>query len=262
MQKERQEATDAATVYRRKQVVKSARQLYLPEAEQTYEHVPLLETFVHFQLMTAARRSETLTLTWSNVDLAAQIAYLPETKNGRARKVPLRADLVEMLRALPRTHDVVFPIGVDGLRKAWRRICAQAGLAEDDDLRIHDLRHEAISRVAEAGSNTPGGFSLVDLQAFSGHRDTRMLLRYAHLCTQSLAKRLDAAFASSDESHSHHGRRRLRTDASVSIGDIIRDSTVMSPEADVANELPCIGVSAAGSNAMNVIRVDFARKLA
>lgn len=54
------------------------------------------------QLMTGARRSETLTLTWSNVNLDAQTAYLPETKNGRARKLPLRLDLVEMLHQLPR----------------------------------------------------------------------------------------------------------------------------------------------------------------
>lgn len=98
----------------------------------------------------------------------------------------------------------------------------------DNELRIHDLRHEAISRVAEAGSNTPGGFSLVDLQHFSGHRDVRMLLRYAHLCTQSLAKRLDAAFASPSESVSHHGRRRLKSGASVTLKDILDESSVDS----------------------------------
>jgi hypothetical protein len=30
--------------------------------------------------MTSARRSESLALTWSNVDMDAQTAYLPETK--------------------------------------------------------------------------------------------------------------------------------------------------------------------------------------
>lgn len=100
------------------------------------------------------------------------------------------------------------------------RICTRAGLTGDDELRIHDLRHEAISRVAEASSNTPGGFTLVDLQAFSGHRDTRMLLRYAHLCAQSLAKRLDAAFADTKQVGNHHGRRRLKEGADVSIGEL------------------------------------------
>lgn len=266
MAAERQEANDAGTVYRRKQVIKSARQLYLAEAETTYKHIPLLETFVHFQLMTGARRSETLTLTWSNVDLETQTAYLPETKNGRARKLALRSDLVAMLRQLPRSGEFVFPIGVDGLRKAWGRMCQHAGLTGDNELRIHDLRHEAISRVAEAGSNTPGGFSLVDLQHFSGHRDVRMLLRYAHLCTQSLAKRLDAAFASPSESISHHGRRRLKSGASVTLKDILDESSVDS-SAEFADDAAqaADGASAPdvrNNTPTNVIRVNFSRRIA
>jgi len=266
MSAERQEANGASTVYRRKQVIKNARQLYIAEAEATYEHIPLLETFVQFQLMTAARRSETLTLTWANVDLDGQTAYLPETKNGRARKLALRSDLVEMLRQLPCSGELVFPIGVDGLRKAWLRMCQQAGLTGESDLRIHDLRHEGISRVAEAGSNTPGGFSLVDLQHFSGHRDVRMLLRYAHLCTQSLAKRLDAAFASPSESLSHHGRRRLKSGASVTLKDILDESAQASPSnhpGDVGvhgDDVPVVPVCS--GNSANVIRVNFGRSVA
>ncbi|MFM0029724.1 site-specific integrase [Paraburkholderia madseniana] len=259
MAAERQEANDALTVYRRKQVIKSARQLHMQEAEDTFHHVPLLETFVQFQLMTAARRSETLTLTWSNVDLEGQTAYLPETKNGRARKLPLRSALVEMLRQLPRTGELVFPIGVDGLRKAWQRMCQQAGLTDGNELRIHDLRHEAISRVAEAGSNTPGGFSLVDLQHFSGHRDVRMLLRYAHLCTQSLAKRLDAAFASPSESVSHHGRRRLKSGASVTLQQILDESATV-PAAELAADDDML--DARSNLHANVVHVNFARKTA
>lgn len=205
--------------------------------------------------MTGARRSETLTLTWSNVDLEEKTAFLPETKNGRSRNLPLRSALIHMLRQLPRTCGLVFPIGVDGLRKAWARMCKEAGLTEENELRIHDLRHEAISRVAEAGSNTPGGFTLVDLQNFSGHRDTRMLLRYAHLCTKSLAKRLDAAFESDEESLVHHGRRRLKRGASITIRELANESATRSTGAsDVAlTEQPMTTPS-------NVIRVSFARR--
>lgn len=254
MSDERQESESATTVYRRKQVVKRARQHYLQGAEDTYEHTPLLETFVQFQLMTGARRSETLTLTWANVDLEEKTAFLPETKNGRSRKVPLRSALVNILRQLPRTSEHVFPISVDGLRKAWMRICKEANLTEENDLHIHDLRHEAISRVAEAGSNTPGGFTLVDLQNFSGHRDTRMLLRYAHLCTKSLAQRLDAAFASTEESLVHHGRRRLRHGASVTIRELANESATRSTGAP--NVAPTERQLMTPSN---VIHVSFAR---
>lgn len=221
---ERHESSEAATTYSRKKIVKEARERYRGEAEQSFKHIPQMETLIQFLLMTGARRSEALSLTWEHVDLEAQTAFLPETKNGRARKLPLRLALVRMLRELPRTNDLVFPIGVDGLRKAWQRICQQAGLIDEHELHLHDLRHEAISRVAEAGSNTPGGFSLVDLQAFSGHRDVRMLLRYANLCATSLAKRLDTAFADPQQVRIHRGRLRLKASAEVSMGDLTAES--------------------------------------
>lgn len=265
MQDERQEADGATTTYRRKQIVKDARQRYLREAEATYTHLPLLETFIHFQLMTGARRGETLTLTWSNVSLDEQTAYLPETKNGRARKLPLRRDLVEMLRQLPRNGDLVFPLSVDGVRKAWARMCANAGLTGAAELRVHDLRHEAISRVAEAGSNTPGGFSLVDLQHFSGHRDVRMLLRYAHLCTQSLARRLDAAFADDAQTTTHHGVRRLKKGASIKLGDVLNESATSSPrenDNDKHGTEPLVNTIARPASGGNVIHVVFGKRVA
>ena len=221
MADERTESDAAATVYARKGIVKAAREEHLPTAEATAVTIPLFETLVHFQLMTGARRGETLALRWSNVDLEQQTAFLPETKNGRPRKLPLRSALVEMLRQLPQEGELVFPIGVDWLRKAWARMCEAAGLVGDDELRIHDLRHEAISRVADTGGRAVGGFSLVDLQAFSGHRDTRMLLRYAHLCAHSLAKRLDAAFADDDQSAVHRGVRRLKKGATVTMLEVV-----------------------------------------
>ena len=259
----RHQAGDAVTVYRRKQVIKEARMLYQDKAKQTFEHVPLLETFIHFQLMTGARRAETLTLSWSKVDLENQTAFLPETKNGRARKLPLRSALVDMLRQLPRTSELVFPISVDGLRKAWKRICNQAALNGDNELRIHDLRHEAISRVAEAGSSTPGGFSLVDLQHFSGHRDVRMLLRYAHLCTQNLAKRLDSAFGDDTQTTSHRGVRRLKKGATVTLKQVITASATPNaatscPTDSWASDSQPRVTGIAG----NVIQVNFGRSAA
>lgn len=271
MQRERQEAHDAVTTYRRKQIIKDARQRYLSEAEATSVHLPLFETFIHFQLMTGARRSETLTLTWSNVNLDSQTAYLPETKNGRARKLPLRRDLVEMLRQLPRNGDLVFPVSVDGLRKAWARICSNAGLTGAAELRVHDLRHEAISRVAEAGSNTLGGFSLVDLQHFSGHRDVRMLLRYAHLCTQHLAKRLDAAFGDDEQTTTHHGMRRLRKGANVTLTELVATNATEPDETDQEKrEAPhgpssvsvALASTSRSNSCGNVVHIDFKRRTA
>jgi integrase len=177
--------------------------------EPVMDAPPFLEAFVAFQLATAARRAETLGLTWDRVDFDAQTAYLPVTKNGRPRKLSLRSDLLDLLERLPRTDERVFPLGTDFVVGAWRQICERAGIK---DLHIHDLRHEAISQAAEIG-----GLGLVELQAFSGHRDLRMLMRYAHLCASRIASRLDEAFAKAPV---RKGRRRLGSSSAVKIADI------------------------------------------
>lgn len=225
------------------------RKQLLNEAQATWVHIPMYECFVQFQLMTGARRGESLSPLWANVDLDAQTAFLPETKNGRPRKLPLRSDLIELLRQLPRTSELVFEFSNDALRKAWKRMCECAGLTGELDLHVHDLRHEAISRVAEIGSNTPGGFSLLDLQAFSGHRDVRMLLRYAHLCAQGLAKRLDEAFRATDpekQFNSHRGRKRLNPEVKITLQDIIDHAAAERPDdasEDQSHEQTAFGIT-------------------
>lgn len=219
-------AAKLPTVYERKKYLKNALEQASAQALSDFEHVPLFETYIQFQIMTAARRSESLGLDWKDVDFESRSAYLAETKNGRPRKLPLREVLMQKLESLPRSGDKVFALTVDLLRKAWDRILTRAGI---EDLHVHDLRHEAISRVAETSK-----FSLVDLQAFSGHRDVRMLLRYAHLCTTQLASKLDEAFAESGEgtlTHHHRGRKRIRTSVGFSIAAIAADvPTLRDPE--------------------------------
>lgn len=53
----------------------------------------------------------------------------------------------------------------------------RAGLV---DLRWHDLRHEAICRLFEAG------YEIQEVALVSGHRDWNMLRRYTHLKPESL----------------------------------------------------------------------------
>ena len=63
----------------------------------------------------------------------------------------------------------------------WRRACKRAGI---EDLRFHDLRHEATSRFFEKGLN------VMEVAAITGHKDLRMLQRYTHLRAEDLAKKL------------------------------------------------------------------------
>jgi integrase len=216
----------------RKKFLAAAKKEVRPAAAKSYTHVALYETLIEFLLATAARRGEALSLSPSNVNLEAQTAYLPETKNGLPRTLPLVSTLVESLRKLldqSEDDEYVFPISVDDLKNVWERICACTKI---EDLHVHDLRHEGISRVADTGK-----CSLVDLQAFSGHRDPRSLLRYAHLCATKLAHRLDEAFRLENMTYDHKGRKRLKGGAPVSMGDLMRDTSQIDDMHDLLRQI-------------------------
>jgi integrase len=85
------------------------------------------------------------------------------------------------LQALPRRDEKVFPVTPNAIRQAWERLRARARLS---DLRLHDLRHEAISRFFELGLSVP------EVAMISGHREPRMLSRYTHLQPELVALKL------------------------------------------------------------------------
>lgn len=182
----------------RKHWMVATRKEVTPLARETYVHRPILEAFVLFQIATAARRSESLTLPWRHIDFEKKTAFLPETTNGRARTLALRDDLIELLKELPREGELVFNLTVKTCRTSWEAIMQETGI---ENLNVHDLRHEGISAAAESG------MTLAELQAFSGHRDIRMLLRYTHLCMTKLADKLSAALAAGTLKN---GRRRMK----------------------------------------------------
>lgn len=70
----------------------------------------------------------------------------------------------------------------DSVTQAFGRTCRRAGC---NDLRFHDLRHEAASRLFEKGLNP------MQLAAISGHKTLEMLKRYTHLRAIDLVKMLD-----------------------------------------------------------------------
>ena len=150
---------------------------------------------VMLALETAMRRGELLALDWENIRLQERVAYLPLTKNGSSRSVPLSSKAVTILKALPRTlHGPVFPITVNALKLAFsraitraRRLYVESGGTDARvlvDLHFHDLRHVAISRLAERLPN------IIELAAVSGHRDVRMLSRYYHVRAEELATKI------------------------------------------------------------------------
>jgi len=66
--------------------------------------------------------------------------------------------------------------------EAWESVRTRAQVP---DLHFHDLRHEAVSRLVEAG------LSDQEIAAISGHRSMQMLKRYTHLRAEDLVAKLD-----------------------------------------------------------------------
>ncbi|UCV10821.1 site-specific integrase [Dechloromonas denitrificans] len=141
-----------------------------------------IKPLFQFSIETACRRSEALKLKWADVDLGKRIAVLRGTKNGDNRVIPLSGKAVQVLSALPRDlKGNVFPVPMPTVRSAFEHACKRA---EIENLRWHDLRHEAVSRLHERGLST------VEVAAISGHKTLACLARYSHMKVERLAEKL------------------------------------------------------------------------
>lgn len=143
---------------------------------------PLLLPIIVFALETAMRRGEIVAIRWEHVDLERRSVLVAEAKNGHPRRVPLSRMAMAILEELPRMGERVFPTTTNAIRLAWEKLTTRAGI---DDLHFHDLRHEAISRLFEKGLTVP------EVASISGHRDIRMLMRYAHAQSSAVLNKLD-----------------------------------------------------------------------
>ena len=145
---------------------------------------PYQDAYLTIALETGMRRGEILAMRWEHVDLHARVARLPETKNGEARDVPLSPAAAEALQSIPRQiSGQVWPWGSEGAASMWARWLRRAGV---EDLRFHDLRHEATSRLVESGR-----FSLTEVAAITGHKTMQVLKRYANHRATDLARRME-----------------------------------------------------------------------
>lgn len=142
-----------------------------------------LRRVVLFLIETGMRRSEVCGLRWS--DVRGRGAYLVETKGGGGRVVPLSRKALAILEevALDRGRQgLVFGWRPDTLSHEFREFVLATGI---DDLRLHDLRHEYVSRLFEKGVDP------VTAAKMTGHKSMQMLKRYLTLSVDALADKLD-----------------------------------------------------------------------
>lgn len=145
---------------------------------------------------TTCRGIELKHLMWRDVNLNTGLLRVERSKNESGRRtIPLNDDALEALRRLRERAELVgsdqpdhyvFPAcennHIDPARpqkswtSAWRSLTEAAGLA---GFRFHDLRHTAITELAEAGASD------ATLKALAGHITQEMMEHYSHVRMQA-----------------------------------------------------------------------------
>lgn len=151
---------------------------------------PQLGAIVGLLLLSGARLGELLQAQWAHVDPVTRLWFIPHTKNGRARHVPLSKPALAIIDQLPRLAGCPYLVpNLDtgkpfvSIKKAWQTARDLAGLS---GLHLHDLRHAAASNLVNAG---------VGLQVVSrilGHKNVQSSQRYAHLSDTTLFSAAEA----------------------------------------------------------------------
>lgn len=160
------------------------------------KHQRELVVLFDLALESAMRLREMYTLGVNQVDFTRSTIFLDRTKNGHKRQVPMtsiaRRVLADIIGA--RTGGEVFPWWngdlsdpelqrvTSLLSRQYARIFDAAGC---DDLRFHDLRHEAISRLYERTT-----LDSTVIRKMVGHISQKAHDRYVNLRVSSFADKL------------------------------------------------------------------------
>jgi len=140
---------------------------------------PDVTAAVRLLLWTGCRAQEILKVSWEEIDFESRRIHRRDTKTG-GRTILLPGPAVEELRKLQERNGQcawVFPGRSkkkprnDYIKRPWARILE---LAEIDDLRLHDLRHNAATVARRLG------VSLKEVSDFLGHKRTATTEIYAH----------------------------------------------------------------------------------
>ena len=144
---------------------------------------------IKFAIATAMRIDEIFRIEWDTLDERTRTILVPDRKDprkkdGNDQRVPLLAStgfdawqLLQDQRALRLNGPRCFPYNSKTAGTAFQRACKTLGIK---DLHFHNLRHEATSRLFEAG------LTIEQVPLVTGHKDWKMLKRYTQLRPENL----------------------------------------------------------------------------
>lgn len=127
--------------------------------------------------------SEITRLRWVDLNEADKTIIIhdrkdPRRKIGNHQTVPLLNGSFDIVLRQPRENELIFPVQGDSWSSIFPRACKAFGIV---DLRLYDLRHEAISRLVESGK-----YSIPEMMLVTGHKDPKQLMRYTQLKAKNL----------------------------------------------------------------------------
>jgi integrase len=154
------------------------------------ESWPEWEPAVLVALHTGMRRSEQFRtyqvpdggLRWEYIDFRAGVIYLPQTKSGKARSIPMNAVVTQVLRSLPRVINSPYVFQQTDPGKFLAEAVEAAGI---QDFTWHSFRHTFASRLAMAG------VPMRHIADLMGHSEIQTTMRYAHLAPAHLARAVE-----------------------------------------------------------------------
>lgn len=164
--------------------------------ERGYKPLPLLPHFgdhltplIILVLNTGLRKTEALTLRWSDISLGDTPLLTIQAASAKAkaqRHIPLNEDAVDALKKWQKQapgDKFIFTNTETGLpikdvKTAWLHLLDDAKI---EDFRFHDLRHDFASRLVMAEVD------LYRVKELLGHSTIVMTERYAHLAPQALS---------------------------------------------------------------------------
>jgi len=138
--------------------------------------IPMFDIW-HFAVESARREEEICNLLWEDIDAANRTGIVrdakhPRSKEGNHRTFKMTAEAWAIVDRQPKTNVRIFPHKARSVSSAFTRACKILGIK---DLRFHDGRHEATSRLFERG------YQIHEVPQFTLHESWNELKRYTNL---------------------------------------------------------------------------------
>jgi integrase len=136
-----------------------------------------MQAIVDFAIASARREAEICRLEWRDNDAATRTGLVrdakhPTSKDGNHRRFKYTPEAWAIVEDQPRTSACIFPYDPKSVGAAFTRACHVLGI---ENLRFHDLRHEATSQLFERG------YQIHEVAQFTLHESWNELKRYTNL---------------------------------------------------------------------------------